>query len=78
MEAIGFIVSIVWTYAVFKIGHAQGRRTGGREGARAMARHAQHYKLQNLNEIEADAETLDVQKTLSKLDRGGKSFASYG
>jgi hypothetical protein len=77
MKAIGFI-TFLWTNAVFKIAHSQGRLTGGREGARAMARHAQHYKLKNLNEIEADAKALDVQKTLSKLDRGGNSFASYG
>lgn len=78
MEAVLFIAFLVWTYAIFKVGLSQGRLTGGRDGARALARHAQHYKLQNLNEIEADAETLDVKKTLSKLDRGGKSFASYG
>jgi hypothetical protein len=78
MEAAIFILFLVWTYVVFKVAHAQGRLTGGREGARALARHAQHYKLQNLDEIEADSETLDVRKTLSKLDRGGKSWASYG
>lgn len=74
---IGFILFLVWTFAVYKVGHAQGRLTGGREGARALARHAQHWNLQNLNEIESDAEILDVNKTLSRLDHGGKSFASY-
>lgn len=74
---IGFILFLVWTYAAYKVGHAQGRLTGGREGARALARYARHFNLQNLNEIEADAEILDVRKTLSRLDQGGRSFASY-
>ena len=78
MEALIFITFLVWTYGIYKLAHAQGRLTGGREGARALARHAQHHKLNSLDEIEADAEILDVKKTLLKLDRGGKSWASYG
>ena len=74
---IGFILFLVWTYAVYKVGHAQGRLTGGREGARALARYAQHFNLQSLNALEADAEILDVSKTLSRLDHGGKIFGSY-
>lgn len=77
MEEIGFILFVVWTCAVYKIAHGQGRLTGRREGARALARYAQHFNLQNLNQIEADAEILDVSKVLSRLDHGGKSFASY-
>lgn len=74
---IGFILFLVWTYAVYKVGHAQGRLTGGREGARALARYAQHFNLQSLNALEGDAEILDVSKTLSRLDHGGKIFGSY-
>lgn len=74
---IGFILFLVWTYAVYKVGHAQGRLTGAREGAKALARYAQYFNLQNLNALEADAEILDLSKTLSRLDHGGKSFGSY-
>lgn len=77
MEAIGFILFIGWTYLIWRIAEQTGRLNGGRDGARALARYAQHHNINSLDLLEADAENLDVKKTLAKLDRGGRPFSSY-
>jgi hypothetical protein len=75
---LGFILFLVWTAIIWKLAYSQGRLTGGREGAQALARHAAHFNITSHYVLESDADALDVRKTLSRLDRGGKAFSDYG
>lgn len=78
MIIIVFLLFIAWSWAVYKIAHNQGRLTGGREGARALARYIAHFNMRDHSIIENDAEHINVQKILATFDRGGKSWSSYG
>lgn len=74
----GFILFVVWTYFVFKIGSSTGRLNGSRDGARALARYIIHFNLSDSDSIENAAEQIEVEKVLAKIDKGGVLYSSYG
>lgn len=62
MEIIGFLLFLGWTYLVWRVAESAGHLNGGRDGARALARYAQHHNISSLDLLEADAEGLDIKK----------------
>lgn len=78
MEAIRFFLFLGWSCVVYKIPHAQGQLSGGRDGARALARYIQQFKMQDLDAINSYVEQIDIKKVLKTFDRGGKPWSSYG